>query len=226
MINGINLNDQVQNQITFQPSINTVSGVQGRQLDAVSAEYGRSSGAVVNIATRSGTNDFHGEVFEFFRNESLDARNFFNAERQPQSPFKRNQFGANLGGPILKNRTFFFVSYEGLRQRQELDFNSGVLSDAAARGGHRPRGAEPAAADPGRRTRSGATRRAALRRHRHRAVDIDQWTGDVNHQLGDSRPAARLLRLPARRARRAEPAGQHHPRLRRHPHVEPPDRAP
>ena len=127
-INGINLNDQVQNQITFQPSINTV---QEFKVDnqTMSAEYGRSSGAVVNIATRSGTNEFHGEAFEFYREQSLDARNFFNRDPQPQSPFKRHQFGANLGGPIVKNKTFFFFSYEGTRQRQQLDFNSGVLSD-------------------------------------------------------------------------------------------------
>ena len=78
MVNGINLNDQVQNQITFQPSINTVSEFKVDN-STLSAEYGRSSGAVVNIATRSGTNDFHGEVFEFYRHQDLDARNFFNA---------------------------------------------------------------------------------------------------------------------------------------------------
>ena len=76
MINGVNLNDMVQNQITFQPSINTV---QEFKVDnsTFSAEYGRNSGAIVNIATRSGTNDYHGELFEFLRNDVLDARNFF-----------------------------------------------------------------------------------------------------------------------------------------------------
>src|SRR5262247_3771090 len=126
MINGVNLNDQVQNQITFQPSINTVAEFKVDN-SSLSAEYGRSSGAIVNIATKSGTNDLHGELFGYLRNQSLDARNFFNAEPFPQSPFKRNQFGANLGGPIAKNKTFFFVTYEGLRQRQQLNFNSGIL---------------------------------------------------------------------------------------------------
>lgn len=86
MINGVNLNDMVQNQITFQPSINTV---QEFKVDnsTFSAEFGRNSGAIVNIATRSGTNDFHGEAFEFLRNEVLDARNFFNSTKPP---FKRN----------------------------------------------------------------------------------------------------------------------------------------
>lgn len=126
MINGINLNDMAQNQITFQPSINTV---QEFKVDnsTFSAEYGRNSGAITNIATRSGTNSFHGEAFEFLRNEKLDARNFFD---RTKPPFKRNQFGAAVGGPIVKERAFFFASYEGLRQRQGLTLNSGVLTDA------------------------------------------------------------------------------------------------
>ena len=128
MVNGVNLNDMVQNQITFQPSINTVSQFKVDN-STFSAEYGRNSGAIVNIATRSGTNEVHGEAFEFFRNEGLDARNFFNVEPARQSPFKRNQFGVSVGGPIVKNRTFFFGSYEGLRQRQGIDVNSGVLRE-------------------------------------------------------------------------------------------------
>jgi hypothetical protein len=116
MINGINLNDMANGQITFQPSINTVSEFK-MDNQTYSAEYGRNAGSIVNIATRSGTNAWHGEAFEFLRNEDLDARNFFNKEgTQPKNPFKRNQFGGALGGPIWKNHTFFFVSYEGLRQ--------------------------------------------------------------------------------------------------------------
>src|SRR5437764_13667893 len=75
MINGVNLNDPAQNQITFQPSINTVSEFKVDN-STFSAEYGRNSGAIVNIATRSGTNELHGEAFEFERNDSLDSRNF------------------------------------------------------------------------------------------------------------------------------------------------------
>src|SRR5712671_2544145 len=77
MINGINLNDMVQNQVTFQPTINTVSEFKVDN-STYSAEYGRNSGAIVNIATRSGANDIHGEAFEFFRDTGLDSRNFFN----------------------------------------------------------------------------------------------------------------------------------------------------
>ena len=129
MVNGVNLNDMAQNQITFQPSINTVSEF---KIDnsTYSAEYGRNSGAIANIATRSGTNEIHGEVFEFLRNEVLDAKNFFTVAPATKPPFKRNNFGAAAGGPIIKNRAHFFASYEGLRQRQGLTINNTVLSDS------------------------------------------------------------------------------------------------
>lgn len=138
MVNGINLNDMVQNQITFQPSINTVAEFKVDN-STYSAEYGRNSGAIVNIATRSGGDSYHGEVFEFLRNNDFDARNFFNTRfvttggvqtPNPQAVFKRNQFGAAFGGPIIRNKTFFFVGYEGTRQRQGIPLNTTVLTDA------------------------------------------------------------------------------------------------
>jgi outer membrane receptor protein involved in Fe transport len=98
------------------------------------AQYGRNSGAIVNLATRSGTNEYHGEAFEFFRNNALDARNFFNPPVNsagaplPQAPFKRNDFGAAFGGPIKRNKVFFFLAYEGLRQRQQLTVATTVPS--------------------------------------------------------------------------------------------------
>ncbi|PYU09180.1 MAG: hypothetical protein DMG37_24125, partial [Acidobacteria bacterium] len=127
LVNGINLNDPVQNQITFQPPIDTLSEF---KIDnsAFPAEYGRNSGSIVNMATRSGTNTYHGEGFEFIRNNDLDARNFFNTVPNPQAPFKRNEFGAAFGGPIKKNKAFFFFAYEGLRQHQSLTVTSTVPS--------------------------------------------------------------------------------------------------
>jgi outer membrane receptor protein involved in Fe transport len=127
MINGINLNDMAQNQITFQPSINTVGEFKVDN-QTFSAQYGRNSGSIVNIATRQGTNSLHGEVFEYARNSWFDARNYFNRVGQPQSPFIRNNFGADAGGPIKKDRTFFYLSYEGLRQRQGITINQAVLT--------------------------------------------------------------------------------------------------
>jgi hypothetical protein len=128
LVNGINLNDPVQNQITFQPPIDTLAEY---KIDnsAFPAEYGRNSGAIVNLATRSGTSAYHGELFEFFRNNDLDARNFFNTVAQgPQAPYKKNEFGADFGGPIIKNKVFFFLAYEGVRQHQNLTATTTVPS--------------------------------------------------------------------------------------------------
>ncbi|HJP94084.1 MAG TPA: TonB-dependent receptor [Pyrinomonadaceae bacterium] len=196
MINGVNLNDMVQNQITFQPSINTV---QEFKVDnsTFSAEYGRNSGAIVNIATRSGANAYHGEFFEFLRNDVLDARNFFDAQKPP---FHRNQFGLNIGGPLNighfgeggspfsyhgKNRTFFFFSYEGLRQRQGLTLTSNVLTDAQRASVTnatvlkllplipRATSVDVVGGVPiGRFAGSGTA-----------PVNIDQWTGDMSHNF-------------------------------------------
>ncbi|MBI4478950.1 MAG: TonB-dependent receptor [Acidobacteria bacterium] len=87
-------------------------------INAYSAEYGKHSGGVFNAVTKSGTNVLHGSAFEFLRNDNLDANRWEdNRNNQPKAEFKRNQFGASLGGPIIKDRTFFFGSYEGLRER-------------------------------------------------------------------------------------------------------------
>ncbi|MFL6451303.1 MAG: carboxypeptidase regulatory-like domain-containing protein [Bryobacteraceae bacterium] len=80
------------------------------------AQFGRNSGAIVNLVTKSGTNQVHGTAFEFFRNSALDARNYFNSTAVPQNPFHNNQFGGSLGGPIVKNKAFFFLAYEGQRE--------------------------------------------------------------------------------------------------------------
>jgi hypothetical protein len=129
MINGINLNDASQNQITFQPSINTTAEFRISN-STYSAEYGRSSGSIVNVATRSGSNSYHGEAFDYLRNNYFDARNYFNRKPTRQNEFIRNNFGADFAGPLFKDHTFFFLSYEGLRQQQALLFNGNVLSPA------------------------------------------------------------------------------------------------
>jgi hypothetical protein len=96
------------------------------------AEYGRTSGGVVNTITRSGTNQFHGGVYEFLRNSALDARNFFDAAQIPA--FRRNQFGADAGGPIRKDKVFVFGDYEGIRQSKGITSVDTVPS-AAVRSG-------------------------------------------------------------------------------------------
>src|ERR1051326_1900458 len=202
MINGINLNDMVQNQITFQPSINTVQEFKADN-STFSAEYGRNSGAIVNIATRSGSNDYHGELFEFLRNDALDARNFFDfcppgqsvCKSQGKPPFKRNQFGFNIGGPIYlphfgeggspfgyngKNKTFWFFSYEGLRQRQGLTLpTTQVPTDAQRAAVTDPAVQKLLALIP--RSSTGFTSGSATA-----PVNIDQWTLDVSHPFSSN----------------------------------------
>jgi hypothetical protein len=138
MVNGINLSDPIQNQITFQPTINTVDEFKIDN-NTFSAEYGRNSGSIVNIATKSGVNAWHGEGYEFLRNNDLDARNFSNPTNisvagalvaNPQSPFKRNQFGGDGGGAIRKDKDFVYLSYEGMRQRQAVPISTTTLTAA------------------------------------------------------------------------------------------------
>ncbi len=195
-INGINLNDISQNQITFQPSIDTTSEF---RIDnqTFSAEYGRSDGSIVTVATRSGTDHFHGELFDYFRNEALDARNYFNrsfnattgvplvANTGDKAPLKRNNFGGSVGGPVWRNHTFFFFSYEGLRQHQGILQNSPVFSQAqqtayAANAANDPIAAAFAALVP--LPNSGSNYVSFT----PGPVQIDQYTGDVLQQLGPS----------------------------------------
>src|SRR6202166_2069831 len=98
------------------------------------ASYGRTSGGVINSITRSGTNELHGSAYEFLRNSALDARNFFDATPSPP-PFRRNQFGADAGGPIIKSKFFVFGDYEGIRQMLSTT-TVDIVPSAAARTGH------------------------------------------------------------------------------------------
>jgi hypothetical protein len=107
-----NNNEWLGGQPLIYPSLDAVEEVQVQTLN-FSAEYGRNDGAVVNIITRAGTNEFHGTVFYSGRNTALDARNYFDFVEK--TPLQQNQFGASLGGPVIKNNTFFFVDYEGSR---------------------------------------------------------------------------------------------------------------
>src|SRR5437762_1472109 len=109
-----------ENVQVVQPSIEALQEFK-IQTNAYSAEFGRSSGAVINAAMRSGSNSVHGSVYEFLRNDTLDANNFFsNAFGAPKPVRKRNQFGGSLGGPLIPNKTFWFGAYEGLREREGI----------------------------------------------------------------------------------------------------------
>ena len=118
LVNGVTINEQFNGV----PLLTSVSTAQEMRIDnaTFSAEYGRKSGSVVSIVTPSGTNVVHGDVFEFFRDDALDARNFFSQKADPPL-YHRHQFGGSVGGPLLRNRAFAFATYEGQRQQQGLD---------------------------------------------------------------------------------------------------------
>lgn len=194
-INGITINDQVNNILNFNPPLTSIREF---KIDnsTFSAEYGRNSGAIVNIATRSGTQGFHGELYEFLRNDAFDARNFFNFTSPKPPPFKRNQFGGAFSGPIIlprfgeggpviwngKKRSFFFFTFESLQQRQRVDLNTLVLSDAQ----------RAAVTDPVIRRliefipranffdSSGAPRFVGSA---SASADVKQWSLDISHNL-------------------------------------------
>ncbi len=128
VVNGVTTNNLTFGSVGFPPPI---ASIQEFKVDnsTFTAEYGHVSGAIVNLVTRSGSDRFSGNAFEFFRNDALDARNFFESNSSDPHRFERNQFGGSVGGPIVRGRTYFFAIYEGQRQRQGLDVNSLVLSD-------------------------------------------------------------------------------------------------
>jgi len=130
-VNGGDANDQFLNSPAIQPIPDAIE--EFRVLtNTFDAEYGRNSGSVVNVVTKGGTNEFHGDVYEFFRNTDLDSRGFFDTSR-PE--FDQNQFGGTLGGPIVKDRTFFFVSAEGRIIREGISSDVVTVPTVAERSG-------------------------------------------------------------------------------------------
>ncbi len=105
LVDGVDNNDSFAGQAAQIPSIDSIQEFEV-QTNTFSAEYGRNTGSVVNLVTKSGANQMHGSAYEFFRNDVLDARNFFNDSSFPKSSLRLNQFGGTLGGPIVKNKTF------------------------------------------------------------------------------------------------------------------------
>jgi Carboxypeptidase regulatory-like domain/TonB dependent receptor len=136
LMDGVDITDHHQGGSLIQTSIDALQEFKVQQ-SAYSAEFSHAGG-LLNATTKSGSNQFHGGLFEFLRNDKLDARNFFAREREV---LKRNQFGGTIGGPVTipklysgRNRTFFFGSYEGMRERQGLVFNNIVPTAAMKRG--------------------------------------------------------------------------------------------
>src|SRR5690349_1421634 len=131
---GVPVNDTYGNIVALTPSADAVSEFR-IQTSNNTAEYGRYTGGVMNMASRSGTNEFHGSVYEYFRNKVLNATNFFaNRTGAGRAPFSQNQFGASVGGKVIKDKLFFFTSYEGYRQRQGNLFLLSVPTSQIAAG--------------------------------------------------------------------------------------------
>jgi hypothetical protein len=147
LLDGTDMNDGYRND----PAINQ-AGVFGTPstilpIDAVAEvnvlsnfapEYGRNAGAVVNIVTKSGTNSLHGTAADYFRNDALDARNYFNVASQPKAPFHNNQYGGSIGGPIVKDKTFFYLDYEGQQEPVGVVTVASVPTGTAADGSLQP----------------------------------------------------------------------------------------
>jgi hypothetical protein len=134
-IDGAPVNSSYVNQTTLVPTQDAVQEFRV-QTNSLGPEFGRFAGGVINLATKSGTNSFHGSIYEFFRNKQLNANTFFNNRAGVTRPaFSQNQYGANLGGPIRRDKTFFFGSYEGFRLRQGQSYVFSVPTDPM-RGGN------------------------------------------------------------------------------------------
>jgi hypothetical protein len=139
ILDGIDNNSKIPDlssntNVVVQPSVDALMEFKV-ETNVYSAEYGHSAGAVVNATIRSGTNRFHGSVFEFFRNDIMDARNFYLLPTQATPELRRNQYGGTVGGPIRKDKTFFFTSWQGTRQNSGASTIVESLAPAAYRTG-------------------------------------------------------------------------------------------
>ena len=204
VVNGVTTNNLTFGSLIFEPPLASIDEFKA-DTSVFAAEYGHVSGGIVNVVTRSGSDRVRGEGFEFLRNEALDARNFFELTSSRPHQFRRHQFGASLGGPIWRRRTLFFVTYEGLRQRQAVDLNSLVLSDAQ----------RAAVTDPAIRQllrfipRANVINAAGTPRFVGSAparADSDRGTLDLRHSLG-SRDRVHLF-YGAQHVRSVEPTAQ------------------
>jgi Carboxypeptidase regulatory-like domain len=134
LINGADTNDAPLNTAGIVPSPDAI-GEFRMITNTINPEYGRNSGAIMNAVIKSGTNQFHGDAFEFYRDTTLDGRSFFQSS---VSPFHQNQFGGTIGGPIKKDKAFFFFSYQGTRAAVPQTFSAPTVFSAAERGGAWP----------------------------------------------------------------------------------------
>ena len=147
LLDGVKVTDELFNNLVINPSVESIQEFK-IQKSQYAAEFGGKASALINVATRAGTNRLRGTAFEFLRNDRFDARNYFDPENEPKPPLRQNQFGGALGGPIVRDRTFFFGSYEGQRVRRSLTRTFSVPSAAARAGDLGALRIEPSQIDP------------------------------------------------------------------------------
>ncbi len=133
LLDGVFNGDPKLNSFAVNPAVDAIQEFE-LAAGAYDASFGRNAGAQVNVVLKSGGNQWHGAVYEFFRNSALDARNFFAAPAEPDPQYQRSQFGFSLGGPLVKNRTFIFGDYEGLRLREGITRTTNVPTALERRG--------------------------------------------------------------------------------------------
>jgi hypothetical protein len=146
LLDGVYNVDPKLNTFGVRPSVDAIREFE-MLTSTYDASFGRNAGAQVNVVLKSGSNRMHGSAYEFFRNGALDARNYFAPPDQPAPQYQRNQFGFSLGGPILRDRTFFFVDYEATRAREGITRVTNVPT-VAERGGDFSQSSLPVPVDP------------------------------------------------------------------------------
>ncbi len=177
LVDGINLSDMVQNQITFQPNIDMIQEFKV-QTNSFNAEYGRNAGIVINAVSKAGTNGLHGTAYEFLRNQRFDAKNWFDPAG-PIIPFNRDIYGYSVGGPIIRNRTFFFNSYEGREGHEVASLKTLVPTDAQRATVTNPAIQKLLALVPQANDSTGGFFVGSAARNRR----LNQYTGRIDHNL-------------------------------------------
>ena len=168
LLDGVKVTDEYFNNLVVSPSIDAIQEFK-IQKSQYPAEFGGKASALINVATKSGTNEFHGTLFEFLRNDIFDAKNFFDDPNAPVPPLRLNQFGGTTGGPLDRNKTFVFLNYEGQRIRKAITKTFTVPTGAQRRGDF---SGQAAIYDP-QSTDLGTGRRTAFSENRIPAHQLD-----------------------------------------------------
>jgi hypothetical protein len=147
MLDGVKVTDELFNNLVINPSVDSIQEFK-IQKSQYAAEFGGKASALINVATRAGSNTVRGTVFEFVRNDRFDAHNFFDPKDEPVPPLSQNQFGGAVGGPLVRDRAFFFASYEGQRVRRSLTRTFSVPTAAMRAGDFGAFSLDPSRIDP------------------------------------------------------------------------------